>query len=79
MSNNVTTKTIKFSKRNLFNTIRNKMVERLIEYLVIERKTEYIQYESSLKSSNARDYINYSTLKTISITISTLLFVFMFQ
>ena len=47
------------------------MIKRLIEYLVIERKTEYIQYESSLKSSNVRNYINYSTLKTISIKIST--------
>ena len=47
------------------------MIKRLIEYLTIERRTEYIQYKSSLKSSNARDYINYSTLKTISIKIST--------
>ena len=55
------------------------MVKRLIEYLVIERKTEYIQYKSSLKSNSARNYINYSTLKTISIKISTFSFVFMFQ
>ena len=55
------------------------MIKRLIEYLVIERRTEYIQYESSLKSNSARDCINYSTLKTISIKISTFLFVFMFQ
>ena len=41
------------------------MIERLIEYLIIERKNEYIQYESSLKSNSARNYINYSTLKTI--------------
>ena len=32
----------------------------MIEYLVIERKTEYIQYKSSSKSNYARDYINYS-------------------
>ena len=55
------------------------MIKRLIEYLTIERKIEYIQYKSLLKSNNARDYINYSTLKTISIKISTLSFVFMFQ
>ena len=47
------------------------MIKRLIEYLIIERRTEYIQYESSLKSSNARNYTSYSTLKTISIKIST--------
>ena len=47
------------------------MIKRLIEYLTIERKIEYIQYENSLKSSNARDYTSYSTLKTISIKIST--------
>ena len=41
------------------------MIKRLIEYLIIKRRTEYIQYESSSKSSNARDYINYSTLKAI--------------
>ena len=39
------------------------MIKRLIEYLVIERKIEYIQYESSLKSNNARNYTSYSTLK----------------
>ena len=55
------------------------MIKRLIEYLVIERKTEYIQYKSSLKSNSACNYTNYSTLKTISIKISTLLFAFMFQ
>ena len=55
------------------------MIKRLIEYLTTERRTEYIQYENSLKSDNARDYTNYSTLKTISIKISTLSFVFMFQ
>ena len=55
------------------------MIKRLIEYLTIKRKTEYIQYENSLKSNNARNYTNYSTLKTISIKISTLLFVFIFQ
>ena len=49
------------------------MIKRLIEYLTIERKIEYIQYESSLKSNSARNYINYSTLKTISIKISTFL------
>ena len=47
------------------------MIKRLIEYLVIERKIEYIQYENSLKSNNARNYINYSTLKAISIKIPT--------
>ena len=52
------------------------MVKRLIEYLVIERKIEYIQYESSLKSSSARNYINYSILKAISIKISTLTLTF---
>ena len=41
------------------------MIERLIEYLATERRTEYIQYESSSKSNNARNYISYSTLKTI--------------
>ena len=55
------------------------MIKRLIEYLAIERRTEYIQYESSSKPNNARDYISYSTLKTISIKISTLSFAFMFQ
>ena len=59
--------------------IRNRMVERLIEYLAIERRTEYIQYEGSSKSNNARDYTNYSTLKAISVKISTLSFVFMSQ
>ena len=48
------------------------MIKRLIEYLIIERKTEYIQYENSLKSNSARNYTNYSTLKTISIKISTM-------
>ena len=47
------------------------MIKRLIDYLTIERKIKYIHYESSLKSNNARDYINYSTLKAISIKIST--------
>ena len=47
------------------------MIKRLIEYLTIERKTEYIQYKSSLKLNNARNCISYSTLKTISIKIST--------
>ena len=55
------------------------MIKRLIKYLTIERKIEYIQYENSLKSNNARSYISYLTLKTISIKISTLSFVFMFQ
>ena len=55
------------------------MIKRLIEYLAIERRTEYIQYESSSKSNNARNYTNYSTLKTISIKISTFSFAFMFQ
>ena len=58
--------------------IKNRMIKRLIKYLVTERRIEYIQYENSLKSNSARDYINYSTLKTISIKISTLSFVFMF-
>ena len=39
------------------------MIKRLIEYLIIERKTEYIQYENSSRSNSARNYINYSTLK----------------
>ena len=47
------------------------MIKRLIKYLIIERRTEYIQFENSLKSNNVRNYINYSTLKTISIKIST--------
>ena len=55
------------------------MIKRLIEYLATERKTEYIQYESSSKPSSARDYTNYSTLKAISIKISTFSFVFMSQ
>ena len=55
------------------------MIKRLIEYLTIERRTKYIQYKNSLKSSNVRNYTNYSTLKTISIKISTFLFAFMFQ
>ena len=62
-----------------FVIIKNRIIKRLIEYLTIERKTEYIQYKSSLKSNNARDYTSYSTLKTISIKISTFLFAFMFQ
>ena len=45
----------------------------MIEYLTIERKIKYIQYESSLKSNNVRNCINYSTLKTISIKISTII------
>ena len=49
------------------------MIKRLIEYLVIERKIEYIQYVSSSKSSSARDYTNYSTLKTTSVKIPTML------
>ena len=61
------------------NYIKNKMIKRLIECLTIERKIKYIQYENSSKSNNARNYINYSILKTISIKISTFLFVFMFQ
>ena len=60
-------------------SIKNKMIKRLIEYLVIERRIKYIQYKSSLKSNNARDCISYSTLKAISIKISTLSFAFMFQ
>ena len=63
----------------LFDYVRNRMIKRLIEYLTIERRTKYIQYESSLKSNNARDCTNYSTLKTISIKILTLSFVSMFQ
>ena len=59
--------------------VRNKMVKRLIEYLIIERRIEYIQYKNSLKSNSARDCINYSTLKTISIKISTFSFAFMSQ
>ena len=47
------------------------MIKRLIEYLVIERRTEYIQYENSLKSNSARNCTSYSTLKTISIRIPT--------
>ena len=47
------------------------MIKRLIEYLVTERRTEYIQYENSLKLNNARDCTNYSTLKATSIRIST--------
>ena len=54
------------------------MIKRLIEYLTIERRIKYIQYESSLKLNNARNCTNYSTLKTISIKISTLSFAFMF-
>ena len=67
------------AKKNLFVFIKNRMIKRLIEYLTIERRTEYIQYKSSLKSNNARDYINYSTLKAISIKISTFSFAFMSQ
>ena len=59
--------------------IKNKIIKRLIEYLVIERRIEYIQYENSSKSNNARNCTNYSTLKAISIKISTFSFVFMFQ
>ena len=59
--------------------IKNKMIKRLIEYLVTERKTEYIQYENSSKPNSTRNYINYSTLKTISIKISTFSFAFMSQ
>ena len=47
------------------------MIKRLIEYLTTERRIEYIQYENSLKSNNAGNYTSYSTLKTISIKIST--------
>ena len=47
------------------------MIKRLVEYLVIERRIKYIQYESSLKSNNTRNCTNYSTLKAISIKIST--------
>ena len=47
------------------------MIKRLIEYLVIERRIEYIQYENSSKSNNARNYTSYPTLKTTSIKIST--------
>ena len=63
----------------LKNYIKNKMIKRLIEYLVTERRTEYIQYESLSKSNSVRNCTNYSTLKTISIKISTLSFAFMFQ
>ena len=55
------------------------MIKRLIEYLTTKKRIEYIQYESSSKSNNARDCTSYSTLKTISIKISTLSFAFMFQ
>ena len=55
------------------------MIKRLIEYLIIEQRIEYIQYKNSSKSNNARNYTSYSTLKTISIKISTFSFVFMFQ
>ena len=48
------------------------MIKRLIEYLIIKRKIKYIQYENSLKSNSARNCINYSTLKTTSIKISTI-------
>ena len=41
------------------------MIKRLIEYLIIKRRTEYIQYKSSSKPNNARNYISYPTLKTI--------------
>ena len=47
------------------------MIKRLIEYLTIERKTEYIQYESPSKPNSARNYTNYPTLKTTSVRIST--------
>ena len=47
------------------------MIKRLIEYLTTERRIEYIQYENSSKSNNARDYTSYPTLKAISIRIST--------
>ena len=55
------------------------MIKRFIEYLVIERRTEYIQYESSLKSGSARDCTNYSTLKATSIRISTSFFSFLYS
>ena len=70
---------VKLFVKNCFNVfIRNKMVKRLIEYLTIERKIEYIQYENSSKSNNARNCTSYSILITISIKISTFLFAFMF-
>ena len=47
------------------------MIKRLIEYLIIERRIEYIQYESSSKSNSTLNYTNYSILKTTSIKIST--------
>ena len=49
------------------------MIKRLIEYLVTERRTKYIQYKSSSKSSSARDCTSYSTLKATSVRISTML------
>ena len=49
------------------------MIKRLIEYLVIERRTEYIQYESSSRSNSARNCTSYSALKTISVRISTII------
>ena len=49
------------------------MIKRLIEYLITERRIEYIQYENSLKSNNARDYINYSTLKAIRLKFQQIL------
>ena len=55
------------------------MIKRLIEYLTTKRKIEYIQYKNSSKSNNARNCTSYSTLKTISIKISTFSFAFMFQ
>ena len=55
---------ISIRKIKCFRIDRNKMIKRLIEYLAIERRTKYIQYKSSSKSNSARNYINYSTLKT---------------
>ena len=47
------------------------MIERFIEYLATERRTEYIQYESSSRSNSARDCINYPALEATSVRIST--------
>ena len=41
------------------------MIKRLIEYLIIERELNLYTIKSSLKSNNARNYINYSALKAI--------------
>ena len=45
--------------------IKNKMIKRLIEYLIIERELNLYIIKSSLKSNNVRNYISYSTLNAI--------------